>query len=183
MDRPLMWGTYWAALVHDYEHGGLNNDFLIKTAHPLAITYSDQSPLEHHHVAAATRVFLEPKYMYFTVRSHTPSALLNAMCRVMFYLTLLLSNQQHLCEGCTHAKMTGVPSITPMQATDAMPHRHSISSTGALTTVVMRYAILPSLCLLEHSMYTRSCMLILAVTKSFQSSQAVLAASHNTVSV
>ena len=74
MDRPLMWGTYWAALVHDYEHGGLNNDFLIKTAHPLAITYSDQSPLEHHHVAAATRVFLEPECMYFTVRSHTPSA-------------------------------------------------------------------------------------------------------------
>ena len=113
MDRPLMWGTYWAALVHDYEHGGLNNDFLIKTAHPLAITYSDQSPLEHHHVAAATRVFLEPECMYFTVRSHTPSACtsqqhhthpvhvftvtvrshtpsvpLHAMRRVMFYLAL-----------------------------------------------------------------------------------------------
>ncbi|DBA66901.1 TPA: hypothetical protein ACH3X2_002024 [Trebouxia sp. C0005] len=72
MDRPLMWGTYWAALVHDYEHGGLNNDFLVKTAHPLAITYSDQSPLEHHHVAAATRVFLEPDCMYFTPQSWSP---------------------------------------------------------------------------------------------------------------
>ncbi|KAL3135615.1 hypothetical protein ABBQ38_006096 [Trebouxia sp. C0009 RCD-2024] len=53
MDRGTLWSTYWSALVHDYEHGGLNNDFLIKTAHPLAITYSDDSPLEHHHIAAA----------------------------------------------------------------------------------------------------------------------------------
>ena len=59
--------SYWAAAVHDYEHEGLNNDFLVKTAHPLAITYSDQSPLEHHHVAAATRVFVEPDCQYLDV--------------------------------------------------------------------------------------------------------------------
>ena len=32
MDKGTIWSCYWAALVHDYEHGGLNNDFLIKTA-------------------------------------------------------------------------------------------------------------------------------------------------------
>ena len=63
----MHWGTYWAALVHDYDHKGLNNDFLIRTAHPLAITYSDQSPLENHHIAAATRVFLEPECRYLRV--------------------------------------------------------------------------------------------------------------------
>lgn len=100
MDRPLMWGTYWAALVHDYEHGGLNNDFLIKTAHPLAITYSDQSPLEHHHVAAATRVFLEPECMYFTVRSHTPSA--------------CISQQDHTHPvQVLHSKITSIECAAP----------------------------------------------------------------------
>lgn len=34
----------------------------IKTAHPLAITYNDQSPLENHHHAAATRVWLQPEF-------------------------------------------------------------------------------------------------------------------------
>ena len=66
-NKALHWGTYWAALTHDYDHRGFNNDFLIKTAHPLAITYSDHSPLEYHHVSAATKVLLEPECQYITV--------------------------------------------------------------------------------------------------------------------
>lgn len=36
---------YIAAAVHDFEHGGVNNDFLMRTKDPLAITYNDVSPL------------------------------------------------------------------------------------------------------------------------------------------
>ena len=39
MDGPQRIATYWSALVHDHEHGGMNDDFLIKTFHPLAVTY------------------------------------------------------------------------------------------------------------------------------------------------
>lgn len=31
--------SYWAAVVHDFQHGGFNNDFLIKTADPIALLY------------------------------------------------------------------------------------------------------------------------------------------------
>ncbi|DBA82086.1 TPA: hypothetical protein ACH3X1_016801 [Trebouxia sp. C0004] len=56
--------SYWSAVVHDFEHGGLNNDFLIKTAHPIAMVYNDQSPLENHHLAAAFRIWIDPQCQY-----------------------------------------------------------------------------------------------------------------------
>lgn len=45
-----------AAFIHDYEHPGLTNQFLIRTKHPKAIRYSDISPLENHHVASAFKL-------------------------------------------------------------------------------------------------------------------------------
>ena len=42
----------------------------IKTAHPLAITYNDQSPLENHHHAAAVRLLLQPEHCYLPVSLH-----------------------------------------------------------------------------------------------------------------
>ncbi|KAL3140140.1 putative 3',5'-cyclic phosphodiesterase pde-3 [Trebouxia sp. C0009 RCD-2024] len=63
-DRLTLLASYIAALVHDYEHSGFNNDFLIKTSHDLAVTYNLQSPLENHHLAASTRVFLQQRYNF-----------------------------------------------------------------------------------------------------------------------
>eukprot|EP01137_Pigoraptor_chileana_P025221 Opistho-2@94357 len=48
-----MFGAVVAALIHDYEHPGFNNAFLINTRHPLAIRYNDRSVLENHHCASA----------------------------------------------------------------------------------------------------------------------------------
>lgn len=45
-----------ACLIHDFEHPGYSNQFVIRTKHPLAIRYSDQSVLENHHLAAAFQV-------------------------------------------------------------------------------------------------------------------------------
>ena len=42
-----------SATVHDLEHFGYNNAFLIETQHKWAIAYNDQSVCESHHVAKA----------------------------------------------------------------------------------------------------------------------------------
>ena len=47
-----------AACVHDFEHPGVNNIFLSKTQHPIAIRYNDQSVLENYHISAAFEVLL-----------------------------------------------------------------------------------------------------------------------------
>lgn len=68
LDQVHQLASYWAAIVHDYEHEGLSNDFLVKTQHHLAVTYNDQSPLENHHLAASARVVSQPQYSYMPVR-------------------------------------------------------------------------------------------------------------------
>lgn len=50
-----------AAVVHDYEHPGFNNQFLVRTKHKMAVRYNDNSILENHHVAAAFALMLSMK--------------------------------------------------------------------------------------------------------------------------
>ena len=54
-EMDLCWLIIGGA-VHDYEHLGYNNAFLVETSHEWAITYNDVSVCEHHHVAAAFEV-------------------------------------------------------------------------------------------------------------------------------
>ncbi|PNW82682.1 hypothetical protein CHLRE_06g289400v5 [Chlamydomonas reinhardtii] len=56
LDALGLFAAYFAAIVHDYGHPGLTNDFLIATSDPLAVRYNDKSPLENHHAAAAFSV-------------------------------------------------------------------------------------------------------------------------------
>jgi len=50
-----------AAAVHDFEHEGLSNDFLVKTFSPKALRYNDRNVNENHHVAAAFEVLRRPE--------------------------------------------------------------------------------------------------------------------------
>jgi hypothetical protein len=42
-----------SAAIHDFEHPGVNNLYLVNTSDPLAVRYNDKSVLENHHLAAA----------------------------------------------------------------------------------------------------------------------------------
>mmetsp|Transcript_143224 Transcript_143224/g.249799 ORF Transcript_143224/g.249799 Transcript_143224/m.249799 type:complete len:907 (+) Transcript_143224:59-2779(+) len=50
-----------AAIVHDYQHEGVNNDFLVKSSDDRALIYNDKSPNENHHVSAAWFVLRRPE--------------------------------------------------------------------------------------------------------------------------
>jgi len=50
-----------ASAIHDFQHPGLSNDFLIQESNDLAVTYNDQSVLENHHVAAAFKLLGNPE--------------------------------------------------------------------------------------------------------------------------
>ncbi|KXZ49452.1 hypothetical protein GPECTOR_21g678 [Gonium pectorale] len=59
LDPLGLLAAYFAAVVHDYGHHGLTNDFLIATSHPLAVRYNDRCPMESHHCAAAFSLLAE----------------------------------------------------------------------------------------------------------------------------
>ena len=42
-----------SCIIHDYEHPGFTNQYLVRTRHKMAIRYNDMSVLENHHLAAA----------------------------------------------------------------------------------------------------------------------------------
>ncbi|CAG7834872.1 unnamed protein product [Allacma fusca] len=56
---PLeLMAMYTAAAMHDYDHPGRTNAFLVTTHAPQAILYNDRSVLENHHAAAAWSLLL-----------------------------------------------------------------------------------------------------------------------------
>lgn len=48
----------FAGLVHDVEHGGRNNAFLVATSSPIAVAYNDRSVLENMHASKAFQYLL-----------------------------------------------------------------------------------------------------------------------------
>ncbi|KAJ3130617.1 cAMP-specific 3',5'-cyclic phosphodiesterase 4D [Physocladia obscura] len=54
-----------ASAVHDVDHPGVNNNYLIQSSHPLAILYNDLSVLEYHHASKAFEIMQSPKTNIF----------------------------------------------------------------------------------------------------------------------
>ena len=48
-----------SAIIHDYGHPGLNNNYLIRTKDDLAIKYNDVSVLENYHVSESFNIILK----------------------------------------------------------------------------------------------------------------------------
>lgn len=55
----------FAAIIHDYQHPGVTNAFLVKTGGDLALRYNDISVLENHHVASAYQLLQRNPSMNF----------------------------------------------------------------------------------------------------------------------
>ncbi|XP_073418449.1 cGMP-inhibited 3',5'-cyclic phosphodiesterase 3A isoform X2 [Dendrobates tinctorius] len=62
---------YVAAAMHDYDHPGRTNAFLVATNAPQAVLYNDRSVLENHHAASAWNLLLSrPEYNFLVNLDH-----------------------------------------------------------------------------------------------------------------
>ena len=57
-----VFAALFAAIIHDYDHPGINNSFHIKTQTYLATLYNDRSVLENRHVSSVFELMKLPKF-------------------------------------------------------------------------------------------------------------------------
>ena len=60
-----IFGGLIAAIIHDYDHPGMNNAFMINSKSEIAIRYNDLSVLENHHVSSAYQLLNRDEYNIF----------------------------------------------------------------------------------------------------------------------
>lgn len=121
-------GTYLAAIIHDFEHKGVNNDFLVKSRDILAITYNDRSPMENHHAAAAWGLLLSNKEC--EAFSDTNPKVLEVLRKMVVDIVLATDMKQHFSlTSLWNAKIPMLLSSAPSASQSEVPDLVSKSST------------------------------------------------------
>ncbi|KAI9203935.1 uncharacterized protein BJ171DRAFT_507080 [Polychytrium aggregatum] len=85
--------TYVAAMIHDYDHPGLNNLFLINTVDPKALLYNDKAVLENHHLSASFSILQKPEYNFL---AHLPKVEYKLFREAVIEMVLATDLSQHL---------------------------------------------------------------------------------------
>lgn len=91
-DDVSLFACYLSAIIHDYEHRGVNNDYLVRVSEPLAILYNDRSPMENHHLAAAFTLLNNPAYNFM---AGVPQRQREYMRKLVIDLVLATDMKQH----------------------------------------------------------------------------------------
>jgi len=136
-----------AAAVHDFEHKGLSNDFLVKTSDGRALCYNDRSVNENHHVAAAFALMQHPDNNFLTQLSSTQYRRLRSIVMELVLGTdaaegngLLKTFTEHLdAADCIKTSSTG-PVHHPYQPT-------SVQETTSALQIMLKCADLGHLAL------------------------------------
>jgi cAMP-specific phosphodiesterase 4/high affinity cAMP-specific and IBMX-insensitive 3',5'-cyclic phosphodiesterase 8 len=131
-----MMACLFAAAVHDYEHRGLSNDFLVKTCDERALRYNDNHVNENHHAAAAFLVLQRPECNFL---SRAPSEDVRWLRTLVIDLVLATDMVSHgklvksftevLDASCVHS---GAPSMSCDEADYLAPFEPTSSKDAVL---------------------------------------------------
>ncbi|CAF0979474.1 unnamed protein product [Rotaria sp. Silwood1] len=83
----------FAAAVHDVDHPGVTNQFLINTKSDLALMYNDESVLENHHLAVAFKLLQATERNIF---SHLTAKQIKTLRKMVIDMVLATDMSKHM---------------------------------------------------------------------------------------
>ena len=92
IDATIHLACYLSAIIHDFEHKGVTNTFLIETEDEIALTHNDISPLEHHHVSAAFKILRQKEFHFL---KHLSKAKMERIRSIVVDLVLATDMNNH----------------------------------------------------------------------------------------
>ncbi|CAE7024751.1 PDE10A [Symbiodinium natans] len=108
-----------AALMHDFEHEGVTNDFHNKTLTERSVTYNNRSVNEQHHVAAAFRVLMKPEMNFLDGMGSDQFQNLRSVVVEMVLATDMALNNELLANFIQTAQAFGADGFSPSTAEEA----------------------------------------------------------------
>ncbi|GAX85028.1 hypothetical protein CEUSTIGMA_g12448.t1 [Chlamydomonas eustigma] len=99
-----------AAVVHDVDHKGVNNDFLINSKDPLALLYNDESPMEAYHCCVTFKILYQKDCNFI---SHLQEADQKLFRHLVIKLVLATDMKQHfsiVSRFCAQHRLGPTPS-------------------------------------------------------------------------
>lgn len=87
-----------AATVHDVDHPGRNNQFLVNSMHDLAIMYNDESVLENHHLAVTFKLLQDKSCNFLSNLEKSQMKVLRKIIIDTVLATDMTKHFQHLGE-------------------------------------------------------------------------------------
>eukprot|EP00741_Cyanophora_paradoxa_P019347 tig00000215_g18675.t1 len=118
-----------ASVIHDFEHPGVNNNFLVAVSDPLALRYNDKSPLESHHVSAAWSALVSREDLNFL--SNWPRPALKELRRTVIDMVLATDMAQHFEVLGAWRKRVAAGAFPPLQAPEVAPAAEGATASGA----------------------------------------------------
>ncbi|KAJ9508776.1 hypothetical protein QJQ45_028082 [Haematococcus lacustris] len=120
---------YLAAAVHDLDHKGVTNDFLVSSHHQLALLYNDRSPMENHHLTLAFTIMRQPGCHFM---HGLPRADQVKLRKVMIDQVLATDLRSHFAIRSQFATMHRLGSLSPAAQAAAAAAGVALQKEGAV---------------------------------------------------
>ena len=87
MTRVQVLSAILASSIHDVDHPGVTNQYLVNTSSELALIYNDESVLENHHLAVAFKLIQDHECDILASLSKKQRQSVRKMVRGSFFFT------------------------------------------------------------------------------------------------